>query len=117
MKRKLTEDFDKFRDIQLRFKNIRFSGKTEQPRRELQMLRLRLENQWSHAFHDKRAELELLKQSLNLLDPKASLKRGYTITVDVKNGKIVRGVKEITPGTRIRTLLQDGQVESVVDNL
>ena len=117
MKRKLAEDFDKFRDIRLRFKNIRLSGKTEQPRRELQMLRLRLEDQWNHAFRNKCAELELLRQSLNLLDPKASLKRGYSITVDVKSGKIIRGVKEVSQGTRIRTMLQNGQVESVVDNL
>lgn len=117
MKRKLAEDFDKFQDIRLRFKNIRLSGKTEQPRRELQMLRLRLEDQWNHAFRDKCAELELLRQSLNLLDPKASLKRGYSITVDVKSGKIIRGVKEVSQGTRIRTMLQNGQVESVVDNL
>ena len=117
MKRKLAEDFDKFRDIRLRFKNIRLSGKTEQPRRELQMLRLRLEDQWNHAFRNKCAELELLRQSLNLLDPMASLKRGYSITVDVKSGKIIRGVKEVSQGTRIRTMLQNGQVESVVDNL
>ena len=117
MKRKLAEDFDKFQDIRLRFKNIRLSGKTEQPRRELQMLRLRLKDQWNHAFRNKCAELELLRQSLNLLDPKASLKRGYSITVDVKSGKIIRGVKEVSQGTRIRTMLQNGQVESVVDNL
>jgi exodeoxyribonuclease VII large subunit len=61
-----------------------------------------------------RSSLDYLKRSLELLDPKTSLKRGYSITIDASSKGIIKSKSELVPGKNIITLLKDGSVESVV---
>jgi exonuclease VII large subunit len=42
------------------------------------------------------------------------LERGYSITLDASSGAVVTAAAQAPPGTRLRTLLHDGEVESEV---
>ena len=48
---------------------------------------------------------------LRVLGPEATLQRGYSITLD-ENGKLLRSVKSVTLGMRLRTRVSDGEFES-----
>lgn len=63
--------------------------------------------------------IEHVKQRLNsfealikVLDPKNTLKRGYSITR--VNGKALKSIKQISSGDKIITTLQDGEIKSTV---
>lgn len=60
-----------------------------------------------------RIETDRLKSKQNLIDvlsPTATMKRGYSITR--VNGKAVRSVAEIPPGTELTTTFADGEIQS-----
>ncbi len=56
--------------------------------------------------------LQSLAGMIDVLSPKATLSRGYSITRI--NGKAVKSVTRLTPGTEIETLLPDGSVSSII---
>ncbi|MGA7215876.1 MAG: exodeoxyribonuclease VII large subunit [Terrimicrobiaceae bacterium] len=60
----------------------------------------------------RRARLERATGVLQALDPKATLTRGYTITMDAA-GRPVTSVKAIEAGMLLRTRFQDGEAQSV----
>ncbi|MGC4033377.1 MAG: exodeoxyribonuclease VII large subunit [Tepidisphaeraceae bacterium] len=55
--------------------------------------------------------LEALSRELTALDPRAVLKRGYSIT-RLKNGKTVLSPADVKPGDLLITQLSDGTIES-----
>ena len=59
-----------------------------------------------------RAGVAKLAASLDALSPLRTLARGYSITT--KDGQIVRSAGDVSEGDRLRTRLEDGEVESVV---
>lgn len=65
-------------------------------------------------LHTQQSKLDLLNRSLELLDPKSNLKRGYSITVKASDGSIIRHQAQLHPGMTIKTLLQDGTIHSEV---
>jgi len=52
---------------------------------------------------------------LNDLNPKAILKRGYSVAM--KKGKIVKSAKMLKRGDTLNTVLHEGEVESVVEEI
>jgi len=61
-----------------------------------------------------RRELDARAQHLAALDPRAILKRGYSITYDGR-GRIVSDAKAVSEGDEIRTVLGNGAVRSTVN--
>ncbi len=59
--------------------------------------------------------LSSIQEKLRLVDPQNILKRGYSLTM--LNGKIVKSVKQIKEGDLLETRLNDGSVESKVENI
>jgi len=59
--------------------------------------------------------LKLLEERVKTIDPKAQLKRGYTITKNDK-GKILRSAKEAATGSALRTVFADGEIASAIIN-
>jgi len=57
--------------------------------------------------------LERGAEVLRLLSPEAILARGYSITRLV-DGRVVKSVKEVAPGSRLTTRVSDGEVPSTV---
>jgi len=50
---------------------------------------------------------------LRVLGPEATLRRGYSITMD-GTGKLIRSTKTVRPSMKIRTRLSDGEFDSTV---
>ena len=57
-------------------------------------------------------DLESLEKNIELVDPKAVLKRGYSITR--RNNKIVRSVKGLYEGEIIENEFVNGKVKSKI---
>ncbi|NNE94369.1 MAG: exodeoxyribonuclease VII large subunit [Verrucomicrobiales bacterium] len=58
--------------------------------------------------------LEARREMVDLLDPKAVLSRGFSMTFDKAGNPLASG-KSVSAGDRVRTVLSDGEFESVVD--
>lgn len=54
------------------------------------------------------------RSRLELLNPRATLQRGYSMTFDQATGRLVKSVIRVTEGTLLRTELSDGSLESEV---
>ena len=61
-----------------------------------------------------RQSLGILAGKLELLSPKSTLARGYSVT-QLSDGEVVRSVQQAAAGTHIRTRVADGEFNSVVD--
>jgi len=85
-----------------------------EPERRLQRCALRLEPPLRSALQQAEAQLAQQRRSLELLNPYKVLDRGYSITTDAE-GRVLRDAAEVSPGTRLRTRLSNGHVESVVE--
>jgi exodeoxyribonuclease VII large subunit len=54
---------------------------------------------------------------LNTLNPLAILSRGYSVIESLPEGVIVKSAKDVSPGSRIRARLAEGQLSCVVDEV
>jgi len=91
------------------------------PRQALQQqrerLRVALRELREHGLHRSgnfRHRYATLEARLRLLGPEQVLARGYSITLDAASGEIIREVKQVTAGQRLRTRLKTGEVRSTV---
>ncbi len=60
-------------------------------------------------------KLVLLQKTVGLVDPRNVLRKGYTIVL--RNGKIVKSIKNIEPGDTLDTEFHDGRINSKVLNV
>jgi len=58
--------------------------------------------------------LEALGGRLRTLSPTATLQRGYSLTAEVKTGRILKDSRRVEPGQRIRTRLSRGELVSEI---
>ena len=82
----------------------------------LQRMALRLEPIISSAYQRAESRLKTAAAGLRHLSPYGVLERGYSITLDAE-GRVVRGVEGLAPGTRLTTRLADGTATSVVETI
>ncbi|MHC4598475.1 MAG: exodeoxyribonuclease VII large subunit [Planctomycetota bacterium] len=61
----------------------------------------------------RRDGLESLAERLASLDPRRILARGYSVTQVLPGGKALMRAKDAPPGTKLKTLLSEGEVRSV----
>ena len=76
-----------------------------------------LETTARHALdlHDHRLRARGLQ--LAALDPRGILRRGYSLTYDPTSGRPITSIHQVTPGSRLRTSVEDGTFDSTVDRL
>ena len=74
----------------------------------------RLREQTKHRLRSLRQHADGLAARLRLLGPEQVLARGYSITMDAADGKIIRAARETKPGQMLKTRLKSGEVRSVV---
>lgn len=67
-------------------------------------------------FSVQKEKIQHLAQKVDLLDPIHVLKRGYSITM-TNEGKLVMDVNKVIPGTKLRTLVANGLLESEVTGI
>ncbi len=75
----------------------------------------RFEAGWQRYRHNIRQRIAHVGAKLELLSPKATLARGYSITRTAE-GRIVKTVKAVTAGQTVSTMVLDGEFESVVSS-
>ena len=85
-------------------------------RQQVAQLAARLHERKGHRLDHAAQRLTRLVDRLRLLGPANVLARGYSITLDAATQKVVRSVKQAPVGTRVRTQLRDGSIESTVES-
>ena len=99
----------------------RFAVAHPSRRVELERLRLtraseRLEDATVRVTVARRAALTTRTARLAALSPRRTLERGYSITSDA-NGAVLTDAATVAAGTRLRTVLRHGTMESTVDRI
>lgn len=61
-----------------------------------------------------REKLAILARALETVSPLATLQRGYSITLAGRNGHIVTGSNQVSPGDTLETRLANGRIYSTV---
>ena len=84
--------------------------------RRLQRVALRLDPAMASAYQRAESRLKTAAAGLRHLSPYGVLERGYSITLNAE-GRVVRGVDGLAPGTRLMTRLADGTATSVVETI
>lgn len=104
-----------------RLMDLRVRLREHLPDRHLPLYRHRLAAAQMRLANCARANLLQLKQRfahaetlLKALSPDATLARGYSIT-SIREGAILRSVKDVAPKTKLTTRLKDGSIESIVE--
>jgi exodeoxyribonuclease VII large subunit len=64
----------------------------------------------------KRDGLEATARVLHAVGPEQVLRRGYTITLRKKDGAVLKGTGDVSPGDKLVTRFADGEVESVAQD-
>jgi len=65
---------------------------------------------------DIRQRLAHAQSKLDLLSPKATLARGYSITRLADGGRLVRRTRDVATGAKVTTIVLDGEFDSVVSS-
>jgi exodeoxyribonuclease VII large subunit len=74
----------------------------------------RLRQAMARQLERERHALEQAARTLHAVSPLATLERGYAILFD-ENGKVLRSVQNVEPGTALRARLADGELPLHVD--
>lgn len=85
----------------------------EDKREELNELKEELTDSLKELVKHQSDELEKYSKQLEILNPKAVLSRGYSISLD-ESGKPIKNTKQLKSGQIVRTILEDGSFESEV---
>lgn len=74
-----------------------------------------LERAWAGSMRAQHARLTGLDRTLDAIGPRAVLERGFSVT-RASDGSVVRSAGQVSPGERLRTLVADGEIASVVQD-
>jgi exodeoxyribonuclease VII large subunit len=77
----------------------------------------RLHSAMKLGVREQEQRLVAISGKLDSLSPLAVLGRGYSLTQDMKSGKLITSVKQLKPGSEIRTRLAEGSVVSTVNKI
>jgi exodeoxyribonuclease VII large subunit len=99
---------------QLRLTRVRPDALIERRRERLIQLKGRLKTEAAAKFQAWRERMARTTARLRLLSPQNVLDRGYSITTDLKTGKVVRDPSQVKQGDQIATQIQKGEIISVV---
>ena len=115
MRRELQQRQVAARQLGLRLGRLRPSRLLVLRREGLARQRDRLREQARNQMHSFRQQCDALGTRLRLLGPEQVLARGYSITQDARTGKVIRAARQTRPGQKLKTRLQTGEVQSVVE--
>lgn len=93
----------------------RFLGKLKFSQNALEVNKIKLINSITNALSDKKQKLEILSSRLSNSNPVEILNRGYSVTNF--EGSVIKSVKNIKPNSKIKTILSDGEIISVVESV
>jgi exodeoxyribonuclease VII large subunit len=105
-----------FRNLAERLLRLRPVQLLNQRRERFERGRQRLRELARHRFRERQNRLEAVRDRLRLLGPEQILARGYSITSDVRTGKVLREALQVEAGQRLKTRLKAGEVLSRVES-
>jgi exodeoxyribonuclease VII large subunit len=114
-KRGIKRQRDVCRNLAERLLRVRPVILVRQRRELLRQETEHLQEQMRHFMRERRNRLDSIEARLRLLGPEQVLARGYSITTDAENGKLLREAKAVQAGKKIKTRLKTGEVISTVD--
>ncbi len=85
----------------------------EDRKEELGELKEELTDSLKDLVKSQKDELESYSRQLEILNPKAVLSRGYSISLD-ESGKPIKNIKNLKFGQNVHTILEDGSFDSEV---
>ena len=88
-------------------------GLLQKQSEQLRQIRERLQRELSIQMDRKGDYLALLEKRTELVDPRNILLRGYSMTL--MEGKVLRSIRNIKPGSLLETRLHDGSIISKVE--
>jgi len=74
-----------------------------------------LETYFQFYLQRAKGDMAQLSQRLNTLNPRAVLKRGYSLTMRVDDGVLITRASELKPSDKLRTQFSEGLAQSVVE--
>ena len=89
------------------------TGYLDQKRNTLALLQNRMVSAQSRAVEQKHRKFAALTAKLDAMSPLKVLTRGYAMT-QTESGEVVRSVKQINPGDKIKVTLSDGCLTAAV---
>jgi exodeoxyribonuclease VII large subunit len=101
--------------LAVRLRQVRPKQLLKQRLELLKVNRQRLRELAHVRFKDLKNSLAATEARLRLLGPEQVLSRGYSITMDVATGKVLREAKRVKAGQHLKTRLKDGEVFSRVE--
>ncbi|NOZ56254.1 MAG: exodeoxyribonuclease VII large subunit, partial [Calditrichaeota bacterium] len=96
---------------------LRPSDLVLQQRQRLDELDRRLESEMAHRLKMLRQRFSGVRQHLESLSPEATLRRGYSITVDEDTGQLVREAGALEPGRRVAVQFWRGRTGARVEEI
>ena len=109
------EQRTRWQTLQQRLSRLKPAVVLTERRERLRELKRRLCEQSRNGLLQRRNLFAHLQSRLRLLSPDNVLARGYSITTDAATGQVLRNAAEINPRQHLKTLLQTGEVRSVVE--
>ena len=98
-----------------RLAHVRPAQFLERRHQTLRELDRRFLEQARQGLKNCRNRFDTLDARLRLLSSTNVLERGYSITADAADGKVIRDAVEVKPGQRLKTRLKKGEIRSVVE--
>jgi len=78
----------------------------------LHQIGINIKKKAGQTMKESASRLDVHAKYLELLSPENVLKKGYSLTLH--NGKIIKSAKKIHRGTEIKTILHDGEIDSII---
>jgi exodeoxyribonuclease VII large subunit len=104
-----------WRNLASRLRQVRPKALLKQRRDVLQTTQKRLHELARVQFKNLKNALQTSESRLRLLGPEQVLARGYSITLDMATGKVLRDTAQVKSGQRLKTRLKKGEVSSRVE--
>jgi exodeoxyribonuclease VII large subunit len=105
----------RWQGLHQRFLRMRPSQILMQRRHNLGQAQRRLREQVTFRLQAKQNRFANVVSRLCLLSPLNVLERGYSITMNAATGVVLRSPEEVGAGQRLKTLLQTGEIHSIVE--
>jgi exodeoxyribonuclease VII large subunit len=103
-----------WRNLASRLRLMRPNQFLKQRRELLKATQKRLSERVQVCFKDRKISLAATESRLRLLGPEQVLARGYSITLDVATGNVLRDAKKVKGGQKLKTRLKSGEIFSEV---
>ena len=75
----------------------------------------RLQQAWRLGQRRRNERLAAIGRALNAVSPLATMHRGYAVLRKPQDGKVITGIRQLSPGDSVKALLADGNLDLTVD--